>query len=70
MTYNILDVVKDELRGTADKLTKEEQQKRLDVCKSCEFLTKLTQQCSKCGCFVAMKTKYRSSECDAKKWPF
>ena len=70
MTYNVIDVIKDELKGTADKLSKDEQKLRLEICETCEHRTKLTRQCNLCGCFLDLKTKYRSSECGANKWPF
>jgi len=69
MTYNIIDVVKDEIRGTANKLTAEERQLRLDVCSVCPHLVKLTRQCGKCGCFIDMKSRYRYSQCDIGSWP-
>jgi hypothetical protein len=70
MSYNVIDVVKDELKGTADKLTKQEQKLRLDVCNECEHKTKLTRQCGLCGCFLDLLTKYKSSECHDNRWPF
>lgn len=70
MTYNIIDVIKDELTGNTDKLTKEEQQVRIKTCESCPDFKKLTRQCGHCGCFMDAKTKYRQSECPENKWPF
>lgn len=70
MSYGIKDVIKDELSGTADKLSKEDQFCRLEVCNTCDHLRKLSRQCGLCGCFIDLKVKYRNSECDADKWPF
>jgi hypothetical protein len=70
MTYNIFDVVKDEIRGTTDKLEKDEVKQRIAVCNTCTSFVKLTRQCGLCGCFVDQKAKYRQSQCDANKWPF
>lgn len=68
MTYNILDVIKDELTGTAEYVSHEEKLRRLSICLTCEHLKKLSRQCGKCGCFVDMKTKYAEAECDADRW--
>lgn len=68
MSYSIIDVVKDELKGTAQYVTKDEKLRRLSICQSCEHLTKVTRQCGICFCFVDMKTKYAEAECDVQKW--
>lgn len=68
MSYSIIDVVKDELTGKAEYVTKEEKLRRLSICQKCDHLTKVTRQCSLCGCFVDAKTKYAKAECDAQKW--
>lgn len=41
---------------------------RLEVCKSCEFLSQLTQTCKKCGCIMPLKTKLPNAECPVGKW--
>jgi hypothetical protein len=41
---------------------------RLDICKTCPELIKLTTQCKKCGCFMAAKTKLSFAECPIGKW--
>ena len=42
--------------------------KRLDICKGCEFLFKPTNTCKKCGCFMDVKTKIATSSCPVGKW--
>lgn len=42
--------------------------KRLEICNSCEFLTKLTKQCKKCGCFMEFKSKLKNAGCPIGKW--
>lgn len=44
------------------------QKKRLDICKACPELIKLTGQCKKCGCFMTAKTKLESAKCPIGKW--
>ncbi len=41
---------------------------RLDICKSCPELIKLTTQCKKCGCFMSAKTKLKQATCPLGKW--
>jgi hypothetical protein len=41
---------------------------RLSMCRSCEHLIKATTQCSKCGCFMQLKTKLANAECPIGKW--
>jgi hypothetical protein len=42
--------------------------KRLSICRSCPELIKLTEQCKKCGCFMAIKTKIEKATCPMEKW--
>lgn len=56
-------------------LTKEELQKlRLDICKSCPFVIKPKKKnkgkhrCSKCGCYLEMKTRVKTEKCPKGKW--
>jgi len=42
--------------------------KRMDICKSCEFLLKPANNCKKCGCFMGVKTKIATSRCPIGKW--
>jgi hypothetical protein len=41
---------------------------RLEICKSCEHFIKITHQCTKCGCFMDLKTKLRTATCPINKW--
>jgi hypothetical protein len=41
---------------------------RLDICKSCPELIKITSQCKKCGCIMSMKTKIEAAKCPIGKW--
>ncbi len=42
--------------------------KRMDICNSCEHLIKATKQCTKCGCFMVLKTKMPHAICPVGKW--
>lgn len=52
-----------------DKHTDEsEATRRFEICKGCEFLTKTTNQCQKCGCLMHLKTKLKAATCPIGKW--
>jgi hypothetical protein len=74
MGYNILDVAKDALTGNLKMTTTEEQEKRLSICRNCEYLikipgnTKITGTCKKCGCFMDAKVKFVQASCPLGKW--
>lgn len=40
---------------------------RMDICINCEFLINL-KRCSKCGCFMPVKTQLKKSKCPIGKW--
>ena len=42
--------------------------KRWDECQKCEFLLKPTNNCTKCGCFMKVKTKVATARCPIGKW--
>ena len=41
---------------------------RYDICKSCEYLFKLTKQCEKCGCVMPLKVQIEEASCPIGKW--
>lgn len=41
---------------------------RLDICYQCEHRIQSTNQCSKCGCFLAAKTWLAGASCPLEKW--
>jgi hypothetical protein len=58
----------DLLNPATKRVTEEIADGRMDICKNCEFLIKLTKQCKKCGCFMNFKTLAAESECPIGKW--
>ena len=46
----------------------EEFNRRMDICRSCEFFRPKTETCKKCGCFMKMKTKLSNANCPIGKW--
>lgn len=41
---------------------------RMEICKGCEHLIKLTHQCKECGCMMDAKTKLPNAFCPIGKW--
>lgn len=57
-----------DLKDAAAFLSEEERNVRYDICKSCEHFVSLTNQCTKCGCIMAVKTYLPLAECPVGKW--
>ena len=51
-----------------ESITKEEKNERFEICKSCEFFIASSQRCMKCGCYMPIKTGWRSQKCPVGKW--
>jgi hypothetical protein len=51
-----------------DRVDSDTYDKRIETCKSCPELIKLTFQCKKCGCFMKEKTKLANASCPLNKW--
>jgi hypothetical protein len=43
-------------------------EQRLAVCNLCPAFRKNTKRCSKCGCFMQLKTTLRRAKCPIGKW--
>jgi Family of unknown function (DUF6171) len=41
---------------------------RLNICRGCEFFNGAEQRCTKCGCFMAVKTYLKAEKCPVGKW--
>ncbi len=52
---------------THNRLSVDETQARLDICKTCPSFN--GSRCRECGCFMKTKTNLRSSTCPLDKWP-
>jgi len=64
------EVVKDVIitPDTPVLLSEEEQQKRLDICKKCEYYSPRQQRCKQCGCYMKHKVRFSASTCPIQKW--
>ena len=43
-------------------------QGRMKICVACEHYISFTKMCSKCGCFMPLKTKLSFERCPIGKW--
>ena len=41
---------------------------RLSICKECPFLSPKGNRCTKCGCFMDLKTTLKKAKCPIGKW--
>jgi len=57
-----------DLLNPANRISEDAAFERLDICKSCPELIKLTSTCKKCGCFMKLKTHLKYAECPLGKW--
>ena len=46
----------------------EEQARRIAICEGCEFFFVADRRCSKCNCWMDLKSKLRTAACPEDKW--
>lgn len=61
-------VVKSAAKGDGIRLGKEAAEARLAICRACPFFRSTDERCSKCGCYMAVKTYLRAERCPIGKW--
>lgn len=54
--------------GNPLKISDAEANSRLEICKGCEFFNSDSQRCTKCGCYMAVKTYLKAEKCPVGKW--
>jgi hypothetical protein len=54
--------------GNPLNVSDDEKNRRLSICNSCEFYIKEQERCSKCGCYMAVKTYLKAESCPVGKW--
>ena len=47
---------------------KELYRERMEICKVCPHFNNNRKQCTKCGCFMALKTTLQQAKCPVGKW--
>jgi len=60
--------IKSVATGNPLNVSDEEKNRRLSICNSCEFYIKDQERCSKCGCYMAVKTYLKAENCPVGKW--
>ena len=65
---NVTSAVVDYAKDGFTNVSEEERNKRLEICRGCEFFNKDGEICSKCTCHMKIKTYMRSSNCPIGKW--
>ena len=63
LTKSALTAARSVLQGQPLKESDNEAQRRLEICKRCEFFRQVDQRCSRWGCYMAVKTYLKSSKC-------
>lgn len=51
-----------------NNVSDEKKQQRMDICNACEFINKSNNTCNQCGCFLDVKTSWRTTSCPIGKW--
>lgn len=46
----------------------QQQQERMEICKSCPHYRSWAHQCRLCGCLMPFKVKFKDQHCPIKKW--
>ena len=65
---SIISNVQSVAAGNALKISKEDADTRLAICKGCEFFNSQQERCGKCGCKMAVKTYLKAEKCPVGKW--
>lgn len=66
--YGVIDAFASVVTGTAEYAEENLQNQRKSICQACEFYRALINQCSKCGCIIFLKVKFKQSECPLGRW--
>jgi len=45
-----------------------QKESRMSICRACEFFNNAKVTCSRCGCYLNIKTKWASESCPEGKW--
>lgn len=56
------------LRGVHLKESDDEAQRRLTICRGCDYFKRESERCAKCGCFLRAKAALALEHCPVGKW--
>ena len=68
---SFFEAVKNEAKSIVNgdlKISTELQNERIKICEECSFFDHKSNRCKKCGCFLKIKTAWRSQSCPIGKW--
>jgi Family of unknown function (DUF6171) len=65
---SIKNIAIDTSNGKEIMVTNDVYNKRFETCMNCSFLSDDKNTCTQCGCIVALKAKFQSSECPKHYW--
>lgn len=69
MVFNAAKAAAKQIAAGGAKRTPEESQNIIsNFCTTCEFYRSSDNRCSKCGCFLALKTQLATEHCPISKW--
>lgn len=68
VTHSIVKNVQSVANGNPLNVSEFEKENRLAICNSCKFFDKNRQKCSKCGCFMSIKTYLKAEKCPIGLW--
>jgi uncharacterized paraquat-inducible protein A len=68
LTKSVINNAKSVISGNSLKTSPEEANRRLSICKGCEFFNSQQERCGKCGCYMAVKTYMKAERCPVGKW--
>ena len=67
-TFEVVKNVIDITPSTPTFVSEEEQEKRMDICRRCEYYSMRQNRCRQCGCYLSHKVKFGVSKCPVDKW--
>ncbi len=65
---DVVKTVQSVAAGNPINASDDEVSKRKSICNSCEFFNSAQDRCTKCGCYMAVKTYLKASHCPINKW--
>ena len=66
LAKTLADTVKSVAAGEGAMTAEDQANARLKICQACEFY--VNERCTKCGCFMAVKTHLKAANCPVGKW--
>ena len=66
LIQTVVDSAKNVINGEGISITEDQAKQRLTICEGCEFYT--NTRCTKCGCYMAVKTHLKAANCPVGKW--